>query len=339
MTFLRNCWYVAASAEELGRRLLQRWILNEPVLLYRTDAGAPVALHDRCPHRSAPLSKGELVGDTVRCGYHGMTFDAGGDCVAIPGYSAVPPGIRVRTYPLVERWGWIWIWMGDQGLTDETLLPDCHWVTEPGWTPCAGYLRMEAHYQLVVDNLLDLSHEAFVHRGTIGNAAVAETPIKTETTDQTVTVSRVMRDSPPPPLFAKVRGYTGNIDRHQYVHFTPPSFVNIDVRAFPTGTEDMAHGLIWRVLNALTPETDRSTHYFWNLPRRFAPEQEITDLLHKAVVATFEEDRDILTAQQQMLDFRPGVDHVNIRADAGAIQARRLMDRLLASESALAAAE
>ena len=331
--FLRNYWYVAAAAEELGRTLLQRWLLNEPVVLFRTEAGDAIALHDRCPHRSLPLSKGELIGDQIRCGYHGMTFDASGRCVAIPGYTKAPDGVCVRQYPLVERWGWLWIWMGDEADADDALIPDCHWVAEPDWTPCQGYIRMDAHVQLVVDNLLDLSHESFVHRNTIGNEAVAEAPIKTETKDGEVVVSRLMKNCPAPPLFAKVRNYTDNIDRHQYVHFTPPAFVNIDVRAYPAGTEDEDRGLVWRVLNALTPETETSTHYFWNVPRHFAPEDEITAILRKAVDDTFGEDNAVLSAQQEMLSHQPEYQQVNIRADAGGIQARRMVESLLQSEA------
>src|SRR5688572_17787209 len=124
---VRNQWYVAASAEEIGRALTGRWICGEPVVLYRTEAGQPVILDDRCPHRRYALSKGRLIGDVVQCGYHGMEFGADGKCVRIPGQTNIPPRLRARVYPVAERDGWIWMWVGDPVLADHSKIPDCHW--------------------------------------------------------------------------------------------------------------------------------------------------------------------------------------------------------------------
>jgi phenylpropionate dioxygenase-like ring-hydroxylating dioxygenase large terminal subunit len=101
--FLRNSWYVAARSAEVARKPLARILLNEPVALYRKEDGTPVALEDRCCHRQLPLSMGRLEGDELRCGYHGLKFDASGTCVEIPGQTAIPPQARVRAYPLLER--------------------------------------------------------------------------------------------------------------------------------------------------------------------------------------------------------------------------------------------
>jgi len=334
--FLKNCWYIAAQADEVGRALLHRRIVGEPVVMYRTEAGMPVAFLDRCAHRSLPLSKGTLIGDTVQCGYHGMTYGADGRCVAAPGYETPPDHVRVRAFPLVEKWTYLWIWMGDPALADEDALPDFHWPARDGWTPCPGYLRIGAHYQLLLDNLLDLSHETYVHGATIGNEAVAEALPETFEKDGQVVVSRFMPSVPAPPMHVKVRGFTGAIDRHQHVFFIPPSFIDIDSRFYVAGTEDEDTGIVWRVLNGLTPETETSTHYFWNLPRGFSPgDPEMTALLHQQVTKTFEEDRGVLEAQQQMLTEDPGFEHANIPADAGPILARRLVARLLEAEAAV----
>src|SRR5690349_291338 len=95
--FLRNAWYVAASANEVGRIPLPRLLLGEPIVFYRRGDGTSVALEDRCCHRRAPLSKGKIVDDRLQCGYHGFTFDASGACVAIPGQDSVPTRIGVRS--------------------------------------------------------------------------------------------------------------------------------------------------------------------------------------------------------------------------------------------------
>ncbi|MDB5940681.1 MAG: hypothetical protein JWQ13_247 [Ramlibacter sp.] len=333
--FLKNCWYVAAQASELGRELTQRWITGEPVVLFRSEAGKPVALEDRCPHRSASLSKGTLIGDAVQCGYHGMTFDCAGSCVRIPGQEQIPAAMKARSYPVVQKWHWVWIWMGDPAKADEALIPDLRYNDTPGWTVTGGVLKVQANYQLLTDNLLDLTHETFVHTKTIGNAAVAETPMESNVEGNEVHVQRVMRNTPPPPLFKRVRNLTGNIDRWQIIRFQPPSSVSIDARGFPTGTEDAEQGLRWFSINSITPIDERSSNYYWTITRCFAlDDQEITDLVHKQILATFLEDKEVLEAQQRLIetDDRKKIE-VSVKADFGSIHARRVVQRLIAQEN------
>src|SRR5665213_1953561 len=300
--FLKNQWYVAGWSNEIGGTPLARRIAGEPVVLYRTQGGQSVAFEDRCPHRLAPLSLGRVVGDDLRCGYHGAQFGPDGRCTYLPG-NPLPKDGRVRRYPLIEKWGWAWIWLGDSARADVALLPDFHWQSEPGWAPIGGTLNFKAHYQLLLDNLLDLSHEAFLHINTIGNAVVAEVPAHATSEGNHVRVTRMMPNCPPPPLFVKARGFTTNIDRLQDILFTPPCYITITVRATPTGTNDLAQMLQWQVLNALTPETEHSTHYFWGLPRQFLQDdREVDKMLDTAIVRTFNEDRAMLEAQQQVLE-------------------------------------
>src|SRR2546423_7561339 len=122
--FLRNSWYVAARSAEVARKPLARILLNEPVALYRKEDGTPVALEDRCCHRQLPLSMGKLEGDDLRCGYHGLKFAPSGQCIEIPGQASIPPQARVRAYPLVERYRWLWIWMGAPERADPKLIPN-----------------------------------------------------------------------------------------------------------------------------------------------------------------------------------------------------------------------
>ena len=164
--FLRNYWYVAAMPQELENgALLGRWILDEPVLIYRTADGEVTAMRDICPHRSARLSAGERDGDTVRCLYHGLEFGPDGTCLRVPAQDGTPPnGLRVQSYPVAEKWRLIWIWMGAPERADENLIPDFHWNDDPDWFPVGDYMHLDCHYQLLADNLMDLSHEAYVHR-------------------------------------------------------------------------------------------------------------------------------------------------------------------------------
>jgi vanillate O-demethylase monooxygenase subunit len=338
--FAKDCWYVAARPEELGEGLLKRTIAGEDLVMYRAASGAPVAFLDRCPHRLAPLSLGRRVGDDLECGYHGVRFAPGGQCVRIPGEDAVPGHFRARGFPLLEKWGFLWVWLGDAARADPALLPgDFHWQGEPGWCPLSGYVQVRAHYQLLVDNLLDLSHEAFLHMNTIGNTAVAETPARTTLQGDTVEVLREMPGCTPPRLFSRAAGFAGPIDRYQRILFAPPCFVIIEVKACLAGTGDYENGLVWWVLNALTPETEGSTHYFWGLPRHFKQDDaELTGMLAEGIARTFNEDKDMLEAQQRILEKVPlETRTVYIRADQAPSRARSIVAAQIERERMAAA--
>lgn len=333
--FIKNGWYVAAWGHEIGRELSQRWIIGEPLVLYRTQAGEVVALEDRCPHRRASLSKGRLVGDAVQCGYHGITFDCTGACVHVPGQEKIPSSMAARHFPVVERWQWVWIWMGDPAAADESLLPDFHYNEAPGWVATGGCIPVEANYQLLTDNLLDLTHETYVHGKTIGNSAIVDVPIEHHVEGNEVHVQRVMRNTPPPPLFKRVRGFEGNIDRWQIIRFNMPAHISIDARGLPAGTDDISRGLRWFSINSITPIDERSSLYFWTITRCFDLEDEaLTKLIGDQIYKTFMEDVEVLEAQQIMRETDPRQDpDVSIRADSGTIAARRVVQRLVAEES------
>ncbi len=171
--FVRNAWYVAAFAHECNDRPLARTLLGEPVVMFRTPAGECVALQDRCCHRFAPLSLGDVEADGIRCRYHGMKFSPQGNCIEIPGQDKIPPKMCVRSFPLIERHGLVWIWPGDPQLADPQRIVDVHWNDDPAWPTARGYIHYQANYQLIADNLLDFSHLTYVHRSTLANAAFA----------------------------------------------------------------------------------------------------------------------------------------------------------------------
>ena len=209
------------------------------------------------------------------------------------------------------------------------------WNDDPEWTFTGGRFEIKCHYQLLVDNLLDLSHEAFVHRSTIGNDAVAENPAEAKVDGQSVTVTRMMPNCPPPPLYVKLRSFPGNIDRSQHIEFTPPSNIVIASRSTPHGSNDLSSGLEYRVVNGITPATERSCHHFWAVPRNFAPGQPTTDLFHKGSIMAFSEDVTVLEAQQAMLDTRgDAIKWLSFKVDAGAVAARKIVDSLLQGEAA-----
>ena len=333
--FLKDYWYVAATSDEIADEPLARTLLNEAVVLYRTDDGAVRALEDRCCHRHLPLSLGKVIGDRLQCGYDGLEYDAAGLCVRVPGQTAVPPGARIRAYPVVERWGWIWIWMGDANEAGEAGIEDFHWLDDPGWRAAGCRIPMACDYRLGIDNLLDLSHLTYVHQTTLGNAAVVEAAeVKTERYGAGVRVTRWMIDVPAPPMYRRLVDFGTNIDRWQIIDFSPPCFVKLDLGGAPTGTGarqgDRSRGFERRSLNALTPETETTIHYFWADAHNFDIDKpEVTQLLFEQVHEAFIEDKAFLEAQQRAFDRDRGRPLVDINADAGGLEARRILDRLL----------
>ncbi len=339
--FLRNYWYVAAADSEVGREPLSRMILGEPIVFFREENGTPVAFEDRCPHRHLPLSMGKLVGDELQCRYHGLRFGADGRCVRIPGQDHIPQNARVKTYPVVERYHWLWVWMGDPALADPARITDFHWLDDPNWGAKSSYLHVEANWQLVVDNLLDLTHLAFVHETTIGNLALAEhAQVKvTRPATDNVVVTRWIIGQDPPPTFKKVGGFTGKVDRWQIIDFVPPAFLRLDVGATPTGTGapegNRVNGINMRNLNAITPETETTSHYFWGQAHDFdVKNAETTNKIFEQIQTAFLEDVDVFSNQQRILNMMPNPSQIDIAADAGAIQARRIIKRLYDEEQA-----
>jgi len=332
--FLKNSWYVAAWPRELDDgRVLSRRILDRPVLLYRTQAGDPVAMLDRCPHRLVPLSSGERIGDEIRCGYHGMRFAADGRCVHIPGQDRIPSNAVASTYPVIQRQGMVWIWMGEPALADVELVPDIPWPALPHWTASSGYTHVAADYRLITDNLLDLSHENYIHQGTIGNVeeeTIADYPLRVSVDGLRVFAHRDMQDIVPPPFFRLMTGSDARIDRWQTAIWTAPSINMTDVGARPTH-ETREHTLVSRVLHLLTPETEKSTHYFWSHNRNFRQDdEELTTRIVEAHRRTFDEDKAMLELQQRELDDSGlSVPQMALRVDDAPLRARRILTSLV----------
>ena len=204
--FIKNCWYVAGWASEVDQsNFLARTILEVPVVLWRDSRGNVTAFEDRCCHRGAPLSKGRREGDCVRCMYHGLKFDASGACIEIPGQERIPPTMRVKTFPVVQRSQWIWIWMGDADKADPALIPDTHWLDDPEWRSLEGYTHYDTNYLLIADNLLDLAHLPYVHPTTLGGSEdyAANLP-KIELRERGIHVARWAMDTEPPSFVQKV---------------------------------------------------------------------------------------------------------------------------------------
>lgn len=341
MSFLLNTWYVAAFAHEVrGDAPLARTLLGRPVVLYRNAEGRAFALEDRCAHRFAPLSRGRVADGAIECPYHGLRFDGDGRCVHSPhGDGRVPSQAQVRAYPVLERFGAIWFWPGDAARADAALLPSFAFVDPDANLTHHGYLKTRAHYQLSADNLLDLSHFQFLHPDTLGSEAIAQGDVETAGSDTAVLVRRSTFDETLQPFVADGFGVPPGmrVDRWMDVKWMPPGLLMIVVGVTGAGIPREA-GRIAPSAHWLTPETERTTHYFFafGLPNSMGDAgRELVRYAVDGLMKPFElEDLPMLEAQQNNLgdaDFWSAQPAL-LPIDQGAIRARRIMERLIASE-------
>jgi len=336
--FLRNTWYAASWSKDLADKPVARTVLGEKLVLFRTAGGAAGALEDKCCHRAAPLSLGKVEGEHLRCGYHGLLFGADGQCVEVPIQANVPPGARVKSYPAVEKWNIVWLWMGEPARADEARIPELPWLDSAEWVATPGYLHIDANAQLIIDNLLDFTHVPYIHPGTLaGDDKERSVLSKTERLNDGVRVGRWLIDVAPPPIFAAASGIGGKVDRWQLATWSPPSHVIMDVGIAKTGTGapegDRRHGAsIWST-HLITPETERSSHYHFAMARNFRRDDpEASRILYEGSRATFVQDRDMIEAQQRNLAAGALEGLVDVTGDAAQLQVRRMLDDMIRAE-------
>ncbi|MBL8363382.1 MAG: aromatic ring-hydroxylating dioxygenase subunit alpha [Rubrivivax sp.] len=336
-----NTWYVACAPSEIDGQPLGRVICNQRLVLYRGPGGQAVALEDWCPHRGAPLSLGRVEEGKLICGYHGLEMGCDGRTVAMPGQRvrAFPP---VRSYPVVERHGFVWLWPGDAARADEALIPELAWASDPAWAYGGGLYHIACDYRLMIDNLMDLTHETYVHATSIGQPEIDETPCTTRVEGDHVITERFMNGIHAPPFWRMaLRSHQlpddQPVDRWQVCHYTPPSHVLIEV-----GVALAGHGgyhapadkkvSSW-VVDFITPETDTSIWYFWGMARNFRPEDKaLTAQIREGQGRIFGEDLEVLEQQQRNHLQWPGRTLLKLNIDAGGVHARRIIDRLVAAE-------
>ncbi|PTB17083.1 Rieske (2Fe-2S) protein [Trinickia symbiotica] len=346
-TFLRNAWYAAVWSEQLKEEeLLPRTIVGDAIVLFRREDGGVAAISDICPHKFAPLHKGRLLpGDRVQCGYHGLEFGPSGNCTHNPhGSGRIPPTCNIKSYEVMERHSMVWIWMGDQP-ADAAIIPDYSFLDEGSGYDIGrrDFLRIEANYRLVADNLLDLSHSPFLHDGVIGGPETIKADINVEQDGTTVRVHRPKYNVRPPGLLNRLFRKDGErVDIWSTQRWSPPCYLLNDTGAYPPGGERSdGSGVLGAHL--LTPETEHTTLYHFAAARqglildRNEDQEEFKEWLAEARRHAFQnQDEPMVEAQSEMMRRYPEATArpVLLEVDAGPVRCNRILDDLIRREGA-----
>jgi len=342
--FIKNAWYVACTPDEIDAKPLGRMICGERIVFYRGEGNKVAALADFCPHRGAALSLG-FVNDRghLVCGYHGLEMNCKGQTVQMPG-QRVRGFPQNRSFPVEERYGFIWVWTGQEGQADPNKIPHQVWYENPDWAFGGGLYHIKCDYRLMVDNLMDLTHETYVHSSSIGQSEIDETPCKTIVEGQSVVTSRFMEGVMPPPFWKHaLRSHQladdVKVDRWQICRFSPPSNVMIEV-----GVAHQGYGgydapdskkVYSIVVDFITPESESSIHYFWGMARKFrSQDKALTAAIRDGQAKIFAEDQEVLERQQENIQANPDRSLLKLNIDMGGVQARKIIDQLIDGEQA-----
>lgn len=338
--FIRNCWYVAGWDYEFKPEKPEtRLMLNDALVLFRKRDGTLVALADRCVHRHAPLSMGRIEGDDLRCMYHGMKFNAAGQCIEVPGQERIPEGACVRAYPVVEKGSWAWVWMGEPDKADPDLIPPVRGFDDPEWVLKSGQLDYDAPHHLINDNLLDLSHLSYVHAESFGASAGWSTkPPSTKVIDRGVRVDRWIEGAPPVPPLPSLAKHE-SVDLWVTYDFLVPGIFIMYTAMYapgaaqaadygePTGTRLFSNF----TCQAVTPmTTGRSRTFFsWGPGSEFGGVEIAQQMIDVATMA-FKEDKEIIEAQTLVIGRQPGLAMMPTAADKAVAYFERVEQSLRA---------
>jgi len=334
-----NCWYVAARTSEVSRTPMQRWLLDTPVMLYRKEDGSPVALDNRCPHRWAPLSDGFLEGDNIVCPYHGARFSSSGSCASYPDAKTIPAAMRVRSFPVIERGPFIWIWMGDDSVRTSTELPPTFdWFSDPSWTTTTNGYEFGANYLLLHENVMDLTHFNYVHAKSFGidNWRASTAKFKTDGNRVSYEDTYEAADLTAHERAIMNMGHPDSLRQVTEAWFDTPALHTATSTVYNRAGSVLPETTRTHIAHMVTPISPTRTHYWWvvgtdsDLPPEF--KQKYGDFIRTG----YTEDKVIMESIQRLID---GDDRgrtypeVSFPGDAGGIAIRRALDRLLAAES------
>lgn len=337
---IKNCWYVLGWGDEFTREMKSRTVLGIDLVFFRSVNGRPLALQNRCPHRSMPLSKGTLEGDDVRCGYHGLLFDCAGTCLEVPSQKTPPPATaRIDAFKCVETGPMVWVWMGDPADADERKIPDTSWLSDPDWAHARGYIHLEASYVGLHENLLDLSHFSYLHPGNVGTPEYAAAPFECKIDGDIVEISRFVDNCPVPGIFTKPTGMApedriSRLSASRYV--SPGMYTAISELVNLAPKEDAQVKFTSHISHYMTPETNDSTHYYFTFARNFAiADKSVTRYIETQAKIAFGQDIDALLAIKDITEIESNrfFEEINLQSDQAGVAMRRILKRLADEEA------
>lgn len=345
MSFPENTWYMAAWSSEVTDKPFARTICNEKIVFFRDRASNKIAaLHDRCCHRGAAMSLGEITDAGLQCGYHGATFNCQGSCVDIPAQAKIPSKFRIRHFEVEEQDEIIWVWIGDPALADRSKILPYPYHNQPDQWPHKSHMyHVKADFRLLIENLMDLTHLAYVHKTTIGGNAKAHVEAKMTVTpkDSGLHFIRWLPGSQPPATYVKAVGFTGPVDRWMEFEFVAPSSVVQWTGAHEVGrgaeqNRNQPGGFSLRILHCLTPETATSSFYFWSASNGYRQDDpSATEQLFSEIHKAFQEDKVMIEAQQATLSATGGeTGLVDIASDGARVHMRRILAKMTPAETA-----
>jgi len=333
-----NCWWVAAASEEVSYRPLCRWLLERRVVLFRTAQGSAVALEDRCAHRWAPLSKGKVIGDEIACPYHGFRYNVRGTCTHVPTQTHIPAALKVRSYPVREHGPFVWIWMGNAAHADPALLPSIQEFTDPAYFQVHGYFG-EAHcnYMLIHENVLDVTHIEHLHAGTV-HVEGLQRPPEVTVKSHSVTYSFDTPEVPLDPLLSTPMGLEAGqrVRQRAWGSFVSPAchYSGIDIEnTRPAKGQRVQY--CFRGLHCVTPIGPHRCHYWWANAQDYGREgADLVAHLRAGAEAIYQQDRSVVESIQETIERDEGgnTPEILVAADRAAVEARRIVDRLVKTE-------
>ncbi|AEU34378.1 aromatic ring-hydroxylating oxygenase subunit alpha [Granulicella mallensis] len=280
-------WYPVAFSHEVGSQPYAATLLDERVVVYRLSDGKLAAARDICQHRGVPLSMGHVEGDEIICKYHGLRYDREGRCTCIPAHpgGAISPRLRLQMFQVQERYGLVWVRLVDNG---PLALPEMNEWDDPAYlTVLPNSVPIKAAAGRQIEGFLDVSHFAFIHTESFGeadNTVVPDYPI-------TKTPAGFVAD-----YISTVSNYS-----HGYKHLNPPDF--LWRRRFEVYYPFTAKLTVFfpndgqlHIMNAASPVSARQTQLFVPICRNFdkdAPLQATLDFNHQV----FAEDIAIVERQ------------------------------------------
>jgi len=332
-----NCWWVAAHASEVTEAPIMRWVLELPIAIYRGADGKVVALHNRCPHRWAPLSLGTVEANDLVCPYHGLRFAPSGQCVRVPTQDHTPGAIRVRSFPVEERYGFVWVWTGAVESADPALIPhELAFLADPSWQTVWGYKSVNGNYMQIKENVLDLTHFAFLHAKSLGITGWDSAPA-VEVTERAVTFRKLFDRAPLPPVYAlpagKPPGKACNRDNWGSLLSPAVQLGGVDMHDPEPGAEGIER-FSMRIIHLTTPVSIGRTHYFWAMardhgaPYDFEKERAMADIVFGEDIAIVEATQDMA---RRSIDQEDAVEY-SVAADRTAVEARRRVQALVEAE-------